>query len=200
MRIIGLTGGTGSGKSAAARRFEEHGIPVVDADRVGHEIIDPGGVAEQAVIEAFGEAILTDGSIDRAKLGPIVFGDPARLRQLNVIVHPAMFGEIARRCQAYAAQGKHTVIVDAALLAESGERDPWLAGLILVVAPEDTRVKRLSEGRGIAPEETRRRMQAQTDPESKRAAADWVIDNSGDLDALHRQVDAIAEAIQSHAD
>jgi dephospho-CoA kinase len=200
MKIIGLTGGTGSGKSTAARRFEEKGIPVIDADRIGHELIAPGGAAEAAVVAAFGEDIVESGTIDRARLGAKVFAsDDARLK-LNAIVHPALFAEIARRAMAHAEAGAQAVLVDAALLAENGSKDPWLAGLVLVDAPVDVRVRRLREGRGIDEAESRRRIAAQTDPESKRAAADWIIDNGGGLEALYAQVDAVAEAISGNAD
>jgi len=200
MKIIGLTGGTGSGKSTAARRFEERGIPVIDADRIGHELIAPGGAAEASVIVAFGEDIVESGTIDRAKLGAKVFAsDDARLK-LNAIVHPALFAEIARRAMAHAESGAEAVMVDAALLAENGSKDAWLAGLVLVDAPVDVRVRRLREGRGIDEAESRRRIAAQTDPESKRAAADWIIDNGSGLEALYAQVDAVAEAISGDAD
>ena len=200
MKIIGLTGGTGSGKSTAARRFEERGIPVIDADRIGHELIAPGGAAEASVIAAFGDDIVESGTIDRAKLGAKVFAsDDARLK-LNAIVHPALFAEIARRAMAHAESGAEAVMVDAALLAENGSKDAWLAGLVLVDAPVEVRVQRLREGRGIDEAESRRRIAAQTDPESKRAAADWIIDNGSGLEALYAQVDAVAEAISGDAD
>jgi dephospho-CoA kinase len=195
LRLIGLTGGTGSGKSTAARRFGARGLPVVDADRIGHELLEPGGAAERAVVEAFGEGITTSGIIDRAKLGAKVFGQPALLAQLNALVHPPLIMEVARRCQAHGAQGAQAVIIDAALLGEKGEKDPWLEDIILVSAPPELRIARLVQGRGISEETARQRVRVQTDPESKRPFCRWVIDNSGDLDRLHAQVDAIAEEI-----
>lgn len=195
MRIVGLTGGTGSGKSTAAKRFEERGLPVVDADRIGHELIAPGGAAESAVVEYFGDAILTSGIIDRAKLGAIVFKDPDKLAQLNAMVHPRLFGEIARRCQEHAMQGAEVVIVDAALLGESGVKDAWIEDLILVSAPEEVRIQRLEVYRDTPRAVAEQRVRAQKDPELKRAFSRWVIDNAGDLDALHRQVDAIVEEL-----
>lgn len=195
MRIVGLTGGTGSGKSTAAKRFEERGMPVVDADRIGHELIAPGGAAESAVVEYFGDAILTSGIIDRAKLGAIVFKYPDKLAQLNAMVHPRLFGEIARRCQEHAMQGAEVVIVDAALLGESGVKDAWIEDLILVSAPEEVRIQRLEVYRDTPRAVAEQRVRAQKDPELKRAFSRWVIDNAGDLDALHRQVDAIVEEL-----
>lgn len=197
MRIFGLTGGTGSGKSTVARLFQERGIPVVDADKVGHEVIAPGGAAEADVVNAFGEGILTSGKIDRTKLGALVFGAPDKLQQLNAIVHPRLFAEVGQRIQGHASAGAPAVIVDAALLAEKGEREPWLSDLILVSCPEPIRVERLHSYRGLPREEARRRMAAQTDPESKRLLARWVIDNAGVEAALTPQVEAILEDLRS---
>jgi len=195
MKIIGLTGGTGSGKSSAARRFEEHNIPVIDADRIGHALISPGGAAEVPVIQAFGEGVLTSGIIDRAKLGALVFDSPELLAKLNSLVHPRLFQDIARRCQEYAGQGEAHVIIDAALLGERGVKEDWLDALILVSAPEATRVKRLASGRSIPVDVATQRIRAQSDPEAKRPLATWVIDNAGTVDALHQQVDAIVETL-----
>jgi dephospho-CoA kinase len=192
MRIYGLTGGTGSGKSAAAQRFEDLGIPVIDADRVGHEVIQPGGVAEDAVIEAFGKEVLTGGAIDREKLGALVFRDADAREKLNGIVHPAIRLEIANRCAQFAQDGHDFAIIDAALLGENGKLDPFFSGLILVLAPVETRVARLTGPRGIVEDEARRRIAAQTPPEAKVALARWVIDNTGTLDALHEEVTRIA--------
>jgi dephospho-CoA kinase len=195
MRIYGLTGGTGSGKSAAALRFEDHGIPVIDADKVGHDVIAPGGTAERGVIEAFGDDIVVDGRIDRAKLADRVFGDSEALQRLNGLVHPAIFAEIGQRCAAYAGEGKEAVLIDAALLGDNGTLQEWFAGLVLVLCPEEERIRRLVAYRGFTVTEARTRVAAQVNPEDKRPLATWIIDNSGDLSALHAQVDKIAEAI-----
>lgn len=195
MKIIGLTGGTGSGKSTAGKFFAELGIPVIDADRVGHDMIAPGGPAEADVIAAFGQDILTSGIIDRGKLGAKVFGAPEKLSQLNRLVHPRLFVEVARQCQEHAASGVPAVIVDAALLGESGAKDAWIDDLILVSAAEELRVHRLGEFRGVPEDEARRRIAAQSDPERKRAFARWVIDNNGTEEQLRAQVREIAEAL-----
>ena len=110
MLIIGLTGGTGSGKSTIGRRLSERGFSVIDADLVGHDVIAPGGAAEAGVIAAFGEVILSEGRIDREKLGRRVFGDPEALEQLNGLVHPAIFSEIGRRCIEFAEADAPAVI------------------------------------------------------------------------------------------
>ena len=190
-----MTGGAGSGKSAAAKRFAERGIPVIDADKIGHEVIGPGGAAEQAVMAAFGEAVATSGTIDREKLAAAVFGDAAALRQLNALVHPAIAREVMARCRALAEAGHAAVVIDAALLAERGEREPWLDGLIVVDCPRAERLRRLVELRGMAREDVERRLNMQTPPESKLAAADWVIENTGTRADLYARVDDIAKAI-----
>jgi dephospho-CoA kinase len=195
IRIFGLTGGTGSGKSLAAKRFEHHGIPTIDADNTGHDLIEPGGGAYQQVVEQFGPDILMDGRIDRGKLGELVFADEAARRQLNAIVHPLIFQVISRRCAELYGQGHDAVIIDAALLAENGQREKWLDGLILVTAPRDVRVARLVADRHIAPEQALQRIQAQSDPDLKKPLADWVVENAGDRDGFFAKIDAIAGEI-----
>lgn len=197
MILIGLTGGTGSGKTEAGRRLAERGLPVIDADQVGHDVIAPGGAAEAAVIAAFGEDIVVDGKIERERLASCVFNDPEALTKLNALVHPAIFSEIGQRCTHYAETGAHTIIIDAALLGDSGELEPWLGGLILVTAPVEVRVQRLVSLRGMREDDARRRIAAQVDPERKRAFATWVVDNSGTLEQLYEQVDGIADAIEA---
>ncbi len=199
MRIYGLTGGTGSGKSAAARHFESLGIPVVDADVVGHEVIEPGGAAEEAVVAAFGKDVVTGGVIDREKLGGVVFRDDDARERLNSIVHPAIRLEMANRCAQYAAAGHDIVIIDAALLGENGKLDDYFSGLILVLAPVETRIARLTGPRGIAEDEARRRIAAQRPPEDKVALARWVIENTGTLEELHEQVERVTGELKQDA-
>lgn len=195
MIIAGLTGGIGSGKSAAARRFQHHGIPVVDADKIGHALIESGGRAEAAVIEAFGPAVLECGKIDRSKLGKIVFADPRELARLNAIMHPLLAAEIESQCAAHGRAGAAVCIIDAALLGEGAALETWLDCLILVLAAEATRVARLAEHRGMPERVARERMAAQVDPEQKRKHARWVLDNEGSLAALHAQVDAVVDEL-----
>ena len=198
MRIFGLTGGIGCGKSEAARAFERRGIPVIDADRVGHALIAPGGSAYDAVVRAFGNGILAeDGRIDHARLAARVFVDPEACNQLNAITHPAIYAEIARRCAELGEGGAQTVVVEAALLGENGRTNPMFEGLILVSCPVHERLRRLTEQRGMDRAEAERRIAAQSDPESKRALAKWVIVNDTDLDGLQQQVDAVVVAIST---
>lgn len=193
MKIYALTGGIGSGKSEAAKRFESLGIPVIDADRIGHEVLEPGGAAELGVIEAFGDAIVSAGRIDRKKLAERVFGDPSALKQLNSLTHPAVLEEISRRTARLAQQGHERAIIEAALHAEDGKLADWMAGMILVTCPESIRVDRLVRGRGMSEADARARIAAQTPPERKVPLATWTIVNDGDLANLHRQVEGIAQ-------
>jgi len=195
MKIYGLTGGIAAGKSEASRRFEERGVPVIDADGLGHVTLAPGGRAEQAVIEAFGEEILTDGRIDREKLGGIVFGDAEALSRLNGLVHPAVGEEMAARTQALEQEGHAAIIVEAALHAEDGTLRPGMDALILVECPRDERVRRLMEDRAMTESEAVRRIESQTPPEKKRELARWVIMNDQDVEHLRQQVDAIVEEL-----
>ena len=196
MKIYALTGGIAAGKSEASRRFEELGIPVVDADTIAHQVMEPGGRAYNAVVAHFGDQILTDGRIDRGKLGPLVFDDPEELARLNSMVHPAVQLEIAQRLADVSGETE-VAIVDAALHAENGQLGPGMEGLILVHAPEETRLRRLVERRGIDEEEARKRIAAQTAPERKMHLATWIVENTGTIEDLHAQIDAIAREILS---
>lgn len=196
MIVAGLTGGTGAGKSTAARRFEYHEIPIVDADRIGHDLIAPGGDATAEVIAAFGEDILSYGKIVRERLGARVFADAEALATLNGIMKPRIAQTIAARCAAHGEAGEAVCMVDAALLGDSGSREPWLDCLVLVSCPEADRVARLVAHRDMAPETAWERVRAQVDPESKRKLAHWVVENDSTLEALHRQVDEVAQALR----
>jgi len=178
--------------------FRDRGIPVLDADAIGHELIEPGGAAVDAVVDAFGADVLSDGRIDREKLGARVFRAEEARRRLNAILHPAIRMEVARRCANLAQEGQEMVLVDAALIAENGRKDEYLSGLIVVNCPEDLRVKRLVEARGIDEMEARRRVAAQVPPEKKIPIADWVIENSGTIEALDAEVERVAEELERH--
>ncbi len=196
MKLYGLTGGIGSGKSEVARCFITRGIPVIDADTTGHTLLKPGGQGEQDVLEAFGEDILRDGHIDRDKLAAVIFADPGERQRLNGILHPLIAAEIAHQSAALAQKGHQAVLVEAALLAEHGKREAWLDGLIVVTCSVEIRCSRLMQSRGMAAEEAIQRMAAQTPPEDKMPLADWVIDNEGSLDALEHEVDRVGAAIR----
>ncbi len=197
MKILGITGGMGSGKTLAARRMaEKGGVPLIDSDEIGRGAIAPGGAGEQAVRAAFGAAVLSCGKIDRGKLAARVFSDPAALKELNAMLHPLIAAEVRAQCARYAGAGHALALVEAALYGEQGERPAWLDGLILVLAPLETRVARLAAGRGMARTEILARIEAQCDPELKRPLADWIIENDGTEAELFAQVDEVLEAIR----
>lgn len=195
MRVVGLTGGIGSGKSEVARRLETHGLPTIDADRVGHALLSPGHPTALRVTEAFGPGILTDGAIDRAKLGAVVFADHAQLSLLNALTHPPLAAEIRRQCAELDAAGHPAAIVDGAIIGDSGVLETWIDKLILVLSPASVRLKRLVDRRGLDPLRAQARIDAQIPPERKNPLAAWVIHNEGSLKELHAQVDTVAEEI-----
>jgi dephospho-CoA kinase len=195
MQIYGLTGGIGSGKSEVRRRLAARGVPVMDADMAGHEVLEPGGLAVEAVLAAFGDAILTGGRIDRDKLAAIVFADAAARKTLNAIVHPLIGMRIAEHCVARVQEGHSAIVVEATLFAENGTRETWLDGLILVLSREDIRLERLTGARGMSREDALKRIAAQTPPEQKEPLADWVIHNNGSIEELHAATDPIARQI-----
>jgi dephospho-CoA kinase len=185
---IGLTGGIGSGKSAVSRLLAEHGAVVIDADLIAREVVEPGTPGLKAVVEEFGPEVLRpDGTLDRERLGAIVFADEAARLRLNAIVHPLVG---ARSEEIVAAAPPDAVLVhDVPLLVENN-----LAGnfdLVLVVeAPERIRVERLVEHRGMTADAAGARIAAQASDDERRAVADVVIRNDGTLDDLRTQVDA----------
>ena len=185
----------GSGKSEAARRFRERGIPVIDADQLGHRALEPGASAEAAVREAFGPSILTDGIIDRRKLGRLVFSQPEARRRLNRLVHPRVHEAILAEAAALERDGQDIVLVEAALWGEDGALPAWMDALILVECAEALRAGRVMRGRGMPMDAVRRRMAAQRPPEEKRSLADYVIVNEDGIDAREARVDALTEGL-----
>jgi dephospho-CoA kinase len=188
MLRIGLTGGIGSGKSAVSRLLAEHGAVVVDADLIAREVVEPGTPGLKAVVEEFGPEVLRpDGTLDRERLGAIVFADEAARLRLNAIVHPLVG---ARSAEIVAAAPSDAVLVhDVPLLVENGLAPNF--DLVLVVeAPQRTRVERLVEHRGMTADAAEARIAAQASDDERRAVADVLIRNDGTLDELRTQVDS----------
>ncbi|MGA8058348.1 MAG: dephospho-CoA kinase [Candidatus Binataceae bacterium] len=197
---IGLTGGIGSGKSTAAKILAELGAPAIDADKVGHEIYQPGTPAYRELIDAFGEGILaSDRTIDRRKLGPIVFADPAALKRLNAIVHPKMFARMGEMVAAMRRGGEtRPIVIEAAILIEANWQ-PLFDEVWLVTASRDRVIERVERDRGLKPEQTEARIRAQLSDEERRKYATSVIRNDGTLEELRAAVtrlwqDALARA------
>lgn len=186
---VGLTGGIGAGKSTVAAMLAERGAIVLDADVAAREVVAPGTDGAAAVAAQFGARVLAeDGSLDRAALAAVVFADPGRRAALNAIIHPRVREWMARR--AGQAPAGSVVVQDIPLLVENDLGK--LFDLVVVVdADDETRVARLTGERGMAPDEARARIAAQAPRETRLAAADVVIDNSGARVALGAQVDAL---------
>ncbi len=189
---FGLTGGVACGKSTVARYFQDLGAHIIDADQVGHELIEPGRDAYQEILDHFGKEILDPGGrIDRKKLGPKVFADPQELRLLDAIVHPRIIARVQELAAEQQRWNPHAmVIVDAALIFESG-----IGGLMrkIVVAwcrPEQ-QLERLMAKSGVSREEAERRIQAQMPAEEKLRRADYRIDCSGSKEHTREQVEAL---------
>ncbi|KAF4407265.1 MULTISPECIES: dephospho-CoA kinase [Streptomyces] len=186
MLKVGLTGGIGAGKSEVSRLLASCGAVIVDADRIAREVVEPGTPGLASVVAEFGPDVLApDGTLDRPKLGGIVFGDPERLKALNAIVHPLVG---ARSAELEAAAGESAIVVhDVPLLTENGLAPLYDLVVVVDAAPE-TQLERLTGQRGMTEEEARSRMAAQASREQRLAVADLVVDNDGPLEALAPRV------------
>jgi dephospho-CoA kinase len=197
MKVIGLTGGIGSGKSTVSRFLAELGAKVIDADKIGHELFRPDTEAWHEVVATFGREILaTDGSIDRKKLGAIVFADPQALAKLNRIMHPRIQEAVRAQLERYRSQGVAVVVVEAPLLVEAGWRS-LVDEVWVTTAPEATILKRLKERAGLSEEESRARLRSQLASEERIKQADVVIDTDCSLDELRTKVRELWQRLES---
>ncbi|MDR5700660.1 dephospho-CoA kinase [Agromyces aerolatus] len=197
MYLIGLTGGIASGKSTVARRLYEHGAVHIDADQLARRVVEPGKPALQAIVEAFGSEVLrADGSLDRPRLGEIVFHDEAALARLNAIVHPAVRA-LAKQVLADAERDDPDAVVvyDVPLLVETSV-DHAFDLVVVTSAGRRQQVERLITERGMDPIHAEARVDAQADDEQRRAIADVVIDTSGSLARTMSQTDALWARVQ----
>lgn len=194
MILVGLTGGIGSGKSTVARLLAGKGAVVIDADVIGHEVQAPGGPAYQPIVDRFGPGILgPDGSINRKKLGEIVFRDPEALKDLNAVTHPEIYAAIVARLDEL-RETDLLVVLDAPLLVETltdRGRSLGMNALVVVAAGVRDQIDRLAQDRGMAAEDARARIKAQAPQSAKMAAADYIVDNRGSLEGLEKSVDAL---------
>jgi dephospho-CoA kinase len=195
MLRVGLTGGIGVGKSTVAAMFAALGAAVVDADRISRRLQEPGEPCHRAIVEVFGGSVLDSaGRIDRRRLGEVVFADPARRRQLEAIMHPAIWAACEEEIRAAEKSGKSMCLIEAALILETGARDRF-DKVIVVAAPPAVQVERVARARGLTSAEAQRRLAAQWSTEDKARLADFIIDNGGDLDATEAQVARVYAAI-----
>lgn len=196
MKVIGLTGGMGSGKSTVSQLLSELGANVLDADIVGHQCYQPGTEAWKDVVDAFGEEIVApDGSIDRTRLGAIVFGDPEALIRLNQIMHPRMYDMMADQIEEYRLGGVEVVVLEAAILFEA-DWTPLVDEIWVTVASEPTVVQRVRERTDLPEEQIRSRIRSQLSNEERKGKADLVISNDGGLDELREKVEELWEGLK----
>jgi len=190
---LGLTGGIGSGKSTVAGMLAARGAVVIDADQIARDLVEPGGEALAELVTEFGPRILQqDGSLSRGELAGLAFSDPRATERLNAIMHPLIRAEAERRLAQ--APASRVVVYDMPLLVETGQAD--LVDVVVVVdVPEEVQVDRAVRLRGLDEEDVRRRMEVQATRAERRAAADVVIDNDGDLRDTQAQVDALWESL-----
>jgi dephospho-CoA kinase len=191
--LVGLTGGIASGKSVVAARLAELGAVVVDADRVAREVVEPGTPGLAAVVEAFGPGVLgLDGTLDRPTLGAIVFTDPAKLKILNGITHPAVLERSHELFAAAEAADRDAIVVyDVPLLLEARSEGREFEVVVVVEAEPEVRVRRMVELRGMTEDDARNRIASQASNEARRAIADLVIDSNGTLAETLRQTDEV---------
>ena len=189
MKKVGLTGGIGSGKSTVARMLADEGFPVVDADQIAREIMEPGSPVLAEVADVFGADLIDDtGALNRAELARRAFASTEQTAKLNAITHPAIRAESNRRFSAAEAAGEHAVIYDMPLLVDLG-LDEEMDLTVVVDVDVDERVRRLVAQRGLAEPDARARIAQQVDDATRLAAADVVIDNNGPKEALAAQVE-----------
>ena len=195
MLTIGLTGGIGSGKSTVSKMLAELGAPVLDADKVAQSTYAPGASAYEAVIAAFGQGIVAaDGTIDRTRLGPIVFADPAQLKRLTDIVWPRTFERMRELTAEMRARGeKLPIVIEAAILIEANWI-PMFDEIWLVTASRDRVIARVERDRGMKPEQTEARIKAQLPDQERQRYAKLVIRNEGTIDDLRAEVKRVWEA------
>jgi dephospho-CoA kinase len=184
--VVGLTGGIGSGKSAAAEEFGRLGATVVDTDAIAHELTQPGGAAMPEVKRVFGaDYVDARGALDRARMRALAFRDPAARRKLEALLHPLIRAESERRIAA--ASGVYVIHV-VPLLVESRDYRQRISRVLVIDCPEDVQISRVRRRSRLSDDEILRIVRSQVSRADRLAAADDVIDNSGSLDALHKQV------------
>ena len=198
---FGLTGGIASGKSTVARFLEALGAKVIDADRVGHELLQPANPVFDQVVSHFGREILKPcGEIDRERLGSVVFADPQKLGELTSMMHPRLIARIKELAEELRSREPRAVIVvDAALIYEAGVADSFAKILVAWCRPEQ-QIERLMAKTHISRQEALRRMACQMPAEEKRRRADYVIDCSGSMEQTRAQVEALYPALKRLAE
>jgi len=193
--VIGLTGGIACGKSTVADLFRARGVHIIDADLIAREVVAPGEPALAALVRAFSESILApDGTLDRQALGALAFSDPARLKTLNAITHPAILARTGKLLAQAQRDKLGWVVYEAALILEN-KAQHGLSALVCVLCPRNLQRQRLIDRNGLTPEEADRRIAAQTDDATRREHATWIIENDGTLADLEARAAHTFDAI-----
>jgi dephospho-CoA kinase len=196
LKLIGLTGGAGSGKSTVSGRLKELGATVIDADEAAHAAYEPGSPGFASVVREFGPDYVRDGRIDRAGLGQLVFNDEDARHRLNAIVHPLVREWMAARTAEAIEAGADVVVQDVPLLFENG-LERLYSTTVLVYVPEPLQLKRLVEGRGLGEDRAKAMIASQMPIEEKRKLAAHMIDNSGTREATRERVDRLWREVLS---
>jgi len=195
--ILGLTGGIATGKSTVTAMLRERGIPVIDADQIAREVVEPGKPAYEAIVRHFGrDILLEDGQIDRKKLGEVVFSDEAERQKLNAIVHPEVRRVMRQEAEAAEANGAQIVFMDIPLLYES-KLQYLVEKIVVVYAPSDMQLARMMERDELDEEQAKKRLRAQFPIDQKKLEADFLIDNSQSREETQRQVEELLTVIRS---
>ncbi|ADC48729.1 hypothetical protein BpOF4_03315 [Alkalihalophilus pseudofirmus OF4] len=191
--LIGLTGGIASGKSTVSNWLSEHGYPIIDADKIARDVVEPGMGAYEAIVGQFGREILfEDGTINRKKLGSIIFKDEKKRSELNQIVHPAVRREMLAQKGRYEAEGHETIIFDIPLLFESNLFH-LVDRVMLVYVDKQTQLNRLLDRDQAGSEDAKARIASQLPLEDKKSRADYIIDNSGSLEETFQQLQNVIQ-------
>ncbi|HLR72957.1 MAG TPA: dephospho-CoA kinase [Pseudogracilibacillus sp.] len=189
--IVGLTGSIGTGKSTIANRFKELDIPVVDADLIARQVVEPGEAAYEQIVETFGEGILQlDKTLDRKALGAIVFQDDTKRKELNAIIHPAIRKELIHQRDQYVDEGVKCVVVDIPLLYESNLID-YVDKVLVVYVDEEVQLQRVVSRDKSTEKEAKQRIASQIPVAEKAKQADAVIDNNGTVEQSFQQLDEV---------
>ncbi len=196
MKVLGLTGNIASGKSTVARMLEGMGARIIDADLIAREVVEPEKPAWVDIVKKFGPGILgPDGSIDRRRLGEIVFGDESKRRLLMDITHPRIKETVRERLAEFKEENAPVVVVEAALIVEKGGLREFIDGLIVVTADEESQIERLVKRSGHTREEALARIGSQMPAGEKALHADYLIDNSGTKEETEAEVKKLWEEI-----
>lgn len=199
MYVVALTGGFGSGKSTVSSMLAGRGAVIVDADVLAREVVEPGSEGFREVVDAFGPRVVgPDGSLDRAALAGVVFGDETKRKQLEAIIHPRVGARIAEKLDELRA-GNDIVVLDIPLLVESRSGSRSLAQAIVVVAASEEAQLRHLRDKGVSQEDARARIAAQAPLEEKLQLADYVIWNDGSLEELEKRVGEVWEELRAKA-